>query len=269
MRRTDARGKEFKTQRTSQSERPRPSGLSPRARSNEAGICLLEVMIALAAGAVVLSATIQTLHHFDERLRAQHRTIARQQDLRLGLAILESEVRLAGTGSLPSGNGLLKAERQEVEFTANLEGLATALRGQASPGERELRVENGADWRSGKRIVLCAEERCAEGRLAAGRRDALILDRPVEQSFPAASPVVLCNQVRYYLGRDQWGHPSLMREVDRGANTLIGGVTSFQLAYLDGEGRPTADVARITRVRVQVAVEGDRPVTKEIGLRAQ
>jgi hypothetical protein len=227
-------------------------------------------MIAMAAGAVVLAATIQTLHHFDERLREQHRTVARQQDLRLGLAILEAEVRLAGTGSLPSGNGLLKAERQELEFTANLEGLATALRGQASPGERELGVENGSDWRKGKRVVLCSGERCADGRLAAaGRRDVLILEQPVGQSFPTASPVVLCNRVRYYLGRDQWGHPSLLREVDDGANTLIGGVTSFQLVYLDGEGKPTADVARITRVKIRVAVGEDQPVTKEIGFRAR
>lgn len=270
MGRTDARGEALNTRRTRQAGRSRVQGLSPRGRFEEAGICLLEVMIAMAAGAVVLSATIQTLHHFEERLRAQHRTIARQQDLRLGLAILESEVRLAGTASLPSGNGLLKAERQEVEFTANLEGLATTLMGQAAPGERELMVENGSDWRRGKRVVVCAEDRCADGRLAAGgRRDALFLDHPLGQSFPAASPIVLCNQVRYYLGRDQWGHPSLMREVDQGANTLIGGVTSFHLAYLDGEGMPTADVARITRVRIHVAVGEDHPVTKEIGLRTR
>ena len=268
--RTHAMGEELKTQRTRPAERSRVPDVSPRARFKEAGICLLEVMIAMAAGAVVLSATIQTLHHFDERLRAQHRTIARQQDLRLGLAILEAEVRLAGTASLPSGNGLLKAERQEVEFTANLEGLSTTLIGQAAPGERELRVENGSDWRRGKRVVVCAEERCADGRLAAGgRRDALFLNYSLGQSFPTASPVVLCNQVRYYLGRDQWGHPSLMREVDQGANTLIEGVTTFQLAYLDGEGKPTADLSRITRVRIHVAVGKDQPVTKEIGLRTR
>lgn len=270
MGRTDARGEALNTRRTRQAGRSRVQGLSPRGRFEEAGICLLEVMIAMAAGAVVLSATVQTLHHFEERLRAQHRTIARQQDLRLGLAILEAEVRLAGTASLPSGNGLLKAERQEVEFTANLEGLATTLIGQASPGERELRVENGSDWRRGKRLVVCEEERCAEGRLAAaGRRDVLFLDHPVGQAFPTASLVVLCNQVRYYLGRDQWGHPSLMREVDQGANTLIGDVTSFHLAYLDRAGKPTSDPTRIARVRVELAVGNDQTVTKEIGLRTR
>src|SRR5207247_6295971 len=81
-----------------------------------AGICLAEAMIAMAAGVVVLSATIQTLNHFQQKLWAQHDAIAHHQDLRVGMGVMEAELRVAGAAAPAIGTGLLRAEPQEVEF---------------------------------------------------------------------------------------------------------------------------------------------------------
>jgi len=78
-----------------------------------AGICLAEAMIAMAAGVVVLSATIQTLNHFQQKLWAQHDAIAHHQDLRVGMGVMEAELRVAGAAAPAIGTGLLKAEPQE------------------------------------------------------------------------------------------------------------------------------------------------------------
>ena len=243
----------------------------PLACRDAAGVCLAEAMIAMAAGVVVLSATIQTLNHFQQKLWAQHDAIAHHQDLRLGMGVMEAELRVAGPGAPAIGTGLLKAEPQEIEFLANLAGSVTTLSSAVSPGQEKLPVKDGSDWPKGKRLLVCTEDRCAEGRLARdGRQHALSLTDPLGEAFPAGSSVSISNQVRFYVRKDQNGTTSLMRQVDGGASTLIGDVTWFRLVYLDQEGKLTRDPTRVARVHVEVSVGGDRRVlTKDIGLRAR
>jgi hypothetical protein len=237
---------------------------------NCAGICLAEALIATAAGIVVLSASIQALKHFDRRLGAQQEAIARHQDLRIGLKVLEDELRLAATGAGASGTPLLKTETGELVFLANLAGFSTSMTQPISPGQQQLSVGDGAGWPKNKRVVVCSEERCAESRLARdGQEKTLSLTTALGQAFPIGSTVVVSNQVRYYLGKDSRGKSVLMRQVDGGTNPLIGDVAWFRLHYLDRDGRPTQDANRVTRLQVELAVGNGRPLIKsEIGLRA-
>jgi len=243
-------------------------------RFNDAGICLAEAMIALAAGAIVLSASIQALGHFERRLTAQQDTVAQHQDVRVGMTIMEAELRLAGTGAAPLGMGtdvpVLKAAPQEMQFLANLDGLMTSLTEPALTGQQDLTVRNGSNWPKGKRIVICGAERCAEARLARdGRRTGLSLAGPLDRAFPSGSTVFVSNSVRYYVSKDSRGRPALMRQVDGGANSLISDISSFQLRYLNKDGQPTWDASRITRVRLEVAVgNGRRTFRSEVALRA-
>lgn len=224
----------------------------------------------MTAGAVVLATSVQTLNHFQVRLQAQHGAFARHQDLRIGLSVMEAELRSAGTGTPLSGAAVLQAGREEVMFLANLEGLTTTLTEPVSANQLELKVKDGADWPKGKRVVICGAESCGESRLAGdGRRRVLTLTGPLGQPFPAGSVVSVSNQVRYYLGRDQRDKPVLMRQVDGGANPLVGDITRFRLLYLDRQGSPTQDAVHVTRVRVEVSAGDDGLViTKDVGLRA-
>ena len=91
----------------------------------EAGTSLTELMFATAAGLVVLGATLQALSYFQQQFMRQQREVAQQQDLRLGLEVLEQELRLAGSGSLTI------AALDTVEFSANLQGLSTESSGRS------------------------------------------------------------------------------------------------------------------------------------------
>ena len=124
-----------------------------RART-EAGASLTELMFAMAAGLVVLGATLQALSYFQQQLMRQQREVAQQQDLRLGLEVLEQELRLAGSGSLTM------AASDSVEFSANLQGLSTTITAAAAIGQTALSVEDGRGWDDGKTIVVCWAERC-------------------------------------------------------------------------------------------------------------
>lgn len=245
-----------------------------RPRWNERGLCLLETMVALAAGAMVLSATIQALSHFERRLWGQLDTMARHQDLRIGMRIMEEELRLAGTSTaLPEAGpstAVLNAGSQEIVFAANLDGLTATVTQPAVPGQQGLTVNDGSAWPKGKQIVVCGGEHCAESRLARdGRSTSLSLTGPLGHAFPVGSTVAVSNQVRYYLKQDGRGRATLMRQVDGGANTLVGDVASFRLRYVDREGMPTQEPARVARVRMELAVgDGGRVFVSEVGFRA-
>lgn len=237
------------------------------ARRYTAGFCLVELMIALAAGAVILAGTLQAMQHLDHRFRVQQETVGRNQDLRLGLEAMAGEWRRAGSG-VGESTGVVTAEPDWVEFDANLDGVQTVLTAPVVPGAYDLPVEDGRDWPRNRRVALCRPEDCVQHRLIRdGRRRTLTLETPLDHPLPAGTPVLLVNRVRYSLGRDQRGGQSLMRWADGGANPLIGAVDEWRLHYLDREGQPTSHLDRIARVRMELTLRGSgTPIRREFGL---
>lgn len=233
------------------------------------GFTLTEALVGLAAGLAVLGAALQGLTHFQQRLLIQQQALAWNQDLRLGFQVLTAELRLAGTGDAASIPPILTALGQEIEFHANLAGLTTVLTTNAEQGQVDLDVESGAGWPKGKRIALCAGDRCAVHQLARdGRSRGLTLTSGLTQSVPAGAAVAVMNRVRYYLKTDQEGNAALMRMVDGGANALLGEVGLFRLSYLDGAGRLTGEPGKVRRVRVELGPKGGAwTIMQEVGLR--
>jgi hypothetical protein len=231
--------------------------------TNNSGICLTEVMVAMVAGAVILSTTFHALTLFESKLTAQQDTISRHQDQRLGLHVLEEELRLAGTG--------LPIDSPAISSLGNLDNLTTVLAEPASALQQELLVLNGSNWNQGKHIVICSADHCAEGILARdGRQTLLSLTASLGVAFPAGSEVFVSNRLRYYVSGTLGRKKNVMRQVDGGANTIIGDVTHFQLDYFNKQGQPTSDVAFVSRVRIDLAVGHDRQgVVSEVGLRGR
>lgn len=224
-----------------------------------AGLSLVELMIGLAAGSVVMAATVQTLAHLDQKFSGQQEAMVQHQELRIGLNVLESELRLAGSGAAPNAAALTKAASDEVEFPANLSGLLTVLTAPVSAGDRELSVRSADNFPKGKRILICDQTRCEDSRLAKdGRSNRLSLASPVGGAFPAGAVVSVSNVVRYYLRPDASGMSQVMRQVDGGAGSLIGDVSRFRLTYLDQNGKPTGNPRLVSRIAVELAVGRDR-----------
>jgi len=239
--------------------------------ASNAGICLAEVMVAMAAGGVILSATFQALTFFESKLTTQQNIMGRHQDQRLGLHVLKEELRLAGTGTPKDTPAMVVLAAQELEFTANLDNLTTALTEPVSALQQDLPVLNGSNWNEGKRIVVCSTDHCADGVLTRdGRRASLSLTAPVGVAFPAGSEVFVSNRVRYYVSAISGGKRNVIRQVDGGANAIIGDVTRFQLDYFNRQGQPTRDAATVSRVRIELAVGDDREgVISEVSLRGR
>ena len=237
-------------------------GMHRRIRT-EAGTSLIELMFAMAAGLVVLGATLQALSYFQQQFMRQQREVAQQQDLRLGLEVLEQELRLAGSGSLTT------VALDSVGFSANLHGLSTTVTAAAAIGQTALLVEDGRGWEDRKTIVACWVERCETLALARdGQRRLLTVTQPLAGTIPSGASVSLLNHVRYYSRRDDQGVLRLLRQVDGGASVLVRDIQGVRFSYWDEMGQAVTQPALVKRVVVEVMIlgQGIRAV-REISLR--
>ena len=213
----------------------------------ETGTSLIELMLAVAAGLVVLGATLQALSYFQQQFMRQQREVAQQQDLRLGLEILEQELRLAGSGFL------ITTASDSVEFSANLQGLTTTVTTAAAIGQTALSVEDGRGWDDRKTIVACWAERCETLALVRdGQRRLLTVTQPLTKAIPSGAYVFLLNHVRYYSRRDDQGVLRLLRQVDGGASVLVGDIREARFSYWDENGQVATQPALVRLVVVEV-----------------
>ncbi len=237
-------------------------GMGHRVRT-ETGTSLIELMFAMAAGLVVLGATLQALSYLQQQFMRQQREAAQQQDLRLGLEVLEQELRLAGSDSLTL------TATDSVAFSANLHGLSTRVTATAAIGHTVLPVEDGRGWDDRKTIVACWVERCETLALARdGQRYLLTIRQPLTVAIPSGASVSLLNHVRYYSRRDDQGVLRLLRQVDGGASVLVGDIREARFSYWDEMGQAVTEPALVKLVVVEVTMSnrGVRAV-REISLR--
>ncbi len=220
----------------------------------ETGTSLAELMFAMAAGLVILGATLQSFSYFQQQFMTQQRQVAQQQDLRLGLEVLEQELRLAGPGSLTM------AAQDSVEFSANLQGLSTTVTAAVGIGQTVLPVEDGRGWDNRKTAFVCWLDRCESLTLARdGQRRLLTVTQPLIQAIPSGALVSLQNRIRYYSRRDDHGILRLMRQVDGGASVLVGDITEARFSYWDALGQVATEPALVKLVVVEVSLSGQGP----------
>jgi hypothetical protein len=221
-------------------------------------------MLAMAAGLIVLCSMLQSLSFFQRQFSNQQAAVSQAQDLRLGLELLQQELRLAEPGSL----SILRPD--EVEFRANIHGFITRLSAAALPGHTTLSVEDGRGWPERKTILVCWNDQCDMGTLARdGQRAVLTLTQPISRSIPSGASITVLNRVRYYGRRDERGVPRFLRQVDGGASVLVGDIREVRFSYWDEGGHPTAQSALVRRIVVEVNLpRNSLKAVREISLRA-
>ncbi|MDZ4855552.1 MAG: hypothetical protein SGJ26_11965 [Nitrospirota bacterium] len=235
----------------------------PQRMRTETGTSLIEMMVAMVAGLVVFGATLQALSFFQQQFMKQQREVAQQQDLRLGLEVLEQELRLAGPASL------ITVASDSVEFSANLQGFSTTVTAMVAVGQTAVSVEDGRGWGDRKTIVACWAKRCETLALARdGQRHLLTIRQPLTRAIPSGAFVSLLNHVHYYSRRDGQGVLRLLRQVDGGASVLVGDIREVRFSYWDENGQVATQLplVRLVVVEVMMSDRGIRAV-RAISLR--
>jgi Tfp pilus assembly protein PilW len=231
--------------------------------SNDRGVCLAEFMVSLTAGAIVFAASLTTFTLLQAQTVQQQRSLAQQQDVRVGLEVFEQEVRLAATDSI------LMATEQELRFLADINNQQTTLTSAIVAGQSILPVLDGSGWAKGKSVRICSGQSCASHSLLRdGQRQQLTLAEPVASAFAAGASVEVINQVRYYTKVDEQHNVSLMRMVDGGASVLVAGLKDVRLTYWDEDGRSTS-LPAIKRVVIEMVSKSSiRKSVREVSLRS-
>lgn len=234
------------------------------ALSGMSGVCLAELLVGVAAGVIVIAAALETFNIVRQHVSKQQRDLAHQQDFRLGLAVFEQEARLA------TAESIVIANPDEFQFRANINAQRTTTTSDIARGQSLLPVQNGSGWGEGKTVSVCGPRTCELHRLArVGQRSRLTLAEPVESMFPAGASVEVRNHVVYYTKQDERGLLRLMRMVDGGASTLVGGLESIRFAYRDDRGRATAEPSQVKRVVVKIeSNHSTQHVEREVSLRS-
>lgn len=235
-----------------------------RCEQSESGTTLLELLIATAAGLIILSSAWQTLSFFHRHFSLQQSSLARQQDLRLGLEVLEQEIHQAETESV-SVMG-----EEEFEFGANVNGLVTTVSGPVASGQTSIRVDDGRGWSERKTIVVTWNNQNEVMTLARdGQRTLLTLTQPVVTAIPTGASVSVRNRVRYYSKQDDLGNKRLLRMVDGGASVLVGDVQAAKFSYWGEDGRTVSQPRHLKRVVVEVTLRGQMTkAIREISLKS-
>jgi len=231
---------------------------------SQSGVCLPELLVALAIGTLVLAGSLEALNIVQAQAVRQQRLLAAQQEMRLGLEVFEQEVRMASSSTI----AIARSDR--FEFSANIHGLQTVTSAPVTAGQTVLPVQNGSGWETGKLVVLCGMSGCESHRLGSpGQRSQLLLSGPVGGAYPAGASVEGRNRVAYYTRVDDRDRLQLMRQIDGGAGVLIGDLQSVRLSYWDEWGKAGAGIARISRVVVELLpVVGDPKVVREVTVRS-
>ena len=219
----------------------------------ERGTSLVETMVAAVLGVLVIGAALDVFVTHHGHFRAQRTKAELQQDLRGGVHLLASELRLAGPGASSDQPVLTVTAPDEVAFRANVNDVRGTLVAAAVSGQDWVQVRPGGGWTKGKAVVVCGPPGCEELVLAHdGLSGRLVFSGHLTKDFPVGSRVEVINRVRYYLNRHDPQNAKLMREVDRGANPLIEHVEEFSLTYLNESGRPAGQMEEIRLVRLNL-----------------
>lgn len=229
----------------------RPAGLG------QCGTTLLELMIATVAGLIIMSAAWQTLSFLHRQFSLQQFSLARQQDLRLGLAVLEQDIHQA------EAEAVSIMGREELEFWANVNGLVTTVNAPASSGQTSIRVDDGRGWPERKTIVINWSDQNEVTALARdGQRTLLTLTQPLVTAIPTGASVSVRNRVRYYSKQDVRGNKRLLRMVDGGASVLVGDIEAAKFSYWGEDGRAVSESRYLKRIVIEVILRG--PGTRAI-----
>jgi hypothetical protein len=177
--------------------------------------------------------------------------------------LFEQELRLAARGSL------LVVGSDVIEFTANINNLATNATAPVAPGQTTVAVEDGRGWPDGKAVRVCWNDECVDFTLArSGQRNLLTFVEPAPRAIPSGASAMVMNRVRYYSRPDERGILRWLRQIDGGASVIAGNIAAFTVRYWDARGRPVARPESVRRIEAEVSLPGRRmKETREITLR--
>ena len=162
------------------------------------GISLLETLLAMALSMLLMGFALGFGIFSFGRFNRFEQKIELQQQTRIGLEMLLSELKIAGLGLPRSQATILSMTPSSLSFRSNLKNVHTLLTGDTLLGGLHLSVKNGQGFKNHKTVLICNKDLCEEGILNnPGRSTQLTLKKPLNNIYPRGSTINQINHAAY------------------------------------------------------------------------
>jgi prepilin-type N-terminal cleavage/methylation domain-containing protein len=263
------------------------ASMSRRRRSDERGFTLVELLIALAIGAMVAAAIVEIFQGSLSQVSHATSLEDAQSSARVGLDQMVSELRLIGsywTGIPGAGNAITAATPSTLTFMADIDAdtvsgtTETTLTGASTATTLTVSANASAfntyATAAANDYVYVADGGTRELRqLASVTGSVVTLTAALANSYPAGSIVRSVERVSYTFDASA---KTLTRTLGGGStDTVLDNVTALTFSYFDSSGGALAttppDATAIKEVQISVTTQGTggdlRKMTSRVRLR--
>jgi prepilin-type N-terminal cleavage/methylation domain-containing protein len=242
------------------------------------GLTLIELTIALMMSSILIAALYRTFIVQQKTYTVQEQVVDMQQNVRVAINRMMSEIRMAGFGnvdnvlSLGGGvNGFTQVITPNSNTITIVGGFREVKRDSGEPilinsvgkdpltGKDTITLSYATDKFDGEKHHFISTGGLESNRVTSRNGNVLILDLPLKLVPKTGAPVFKIEAITYGLGTSD-GKKLLRRNENTGggAFAVAENIEDLQFEYLDANGNPTGIPTNIRMVKVTVTARTDR-----------
>jgi type IV pilus assembly protein PilW len=240
------------------------------------GVTLVELMIALMMSGILIAALYRTFIGQQKTYTVQEQVADMQQNVRVSIHRMMSEIRMAGFGNVNNAlglsggvNGFTQVITPNNNTISIVGGFKQAKRDNGDPilinsvgkdptGKNTLTLNYATDNFDGAKHQFISIGGLESNTVASRSGSVLTLNLPLTLIPRAGTPIFKIQAITYDLGISD-GKNVLRRNENTGGNPqpLAENIENVQFEYFDANGNPTGIPSNIRMVRVTVTARTD------------
>ncbi len=239
---------------------------------NRKGIALIELLIALVISALLIAGLYRTFVGQQKTYIVQEQVVDMQQNVRIAISRMMSEIRMAGFGgledvlNLPNGvNGFTQPITGAQNTITIVGGFLQVRRDNGEPilvasaSGNQITLNYATDRFDGNAHRFISIGGLESNQVVSRNVRNLILEKPLRLNHPAGTPIFKIQAITYSIGMSV-GKMNLLRNENTGGGNqpVAENIENLRFEYFDGENNPTDIPENICLVKVTVTAKTDR-----------
>ena len=247
--------------------------------NNQKGFTLVEMIIAMAMGLIILSASVITFSNQSELLSDENADTDIRGQGRVTIKRMAEEIRNVGAG-IPLAAQFVTASGTQLQFLTNAKDGPTAVGTNVSVGDTDIILTSEQGFQVGQTVVIYDVNALATsgafqlglnvGTVNAGT-DTITLGSGVTSAYNAFNTLV--NPYDTYTYNYDSVNNLITKTINGAASTLIANVTALTFVYKDANdnilGDPVAaiNLVNIRKIEITLVLQDPNEASASISLR--
>ena len=245
-------------------------------RPQERGFTLVELMVALAIGAIAVAAGYELFINSHRSYVTQTQLSSTQQSARIAMELIARDLRTAGFGA-PQPSGVVSGLSHVINGWNNANNYdqddrITAVGGYQQAGTITSTPTGGTNLEGSTSLQLSSPAEASQFNTSTKRGLSILgifyaevtaisgavvsLNQPLNRTYPGGEEVYIVEPLTYQLDGTDPQHPVLVRTDSNGPQTVVADIEDLQFAYLLTDGsvvyNPAGNEAQVHAVRISL-----------------